>query len=202
MYFIFFPFAASLYPFASRSADLFFYCAQVQKAGGLLGVTSRGLLILALLLVFILILLVIIVVLAALWPRTKAQEAPKVCDTPACLRAAAQVRPLSSSTAHHFTCESNRAVQSISSFSTTWALCPSSWLRQLHQRLLRPPTFSLFFSICFPPLLLLALLLLLLSSINQVLRSRLYIYEVIIQGLAGLSISFLYLPFRPSVLLL
>lgn len=53
--------------------------------------TSRGLLILALLLVFILILLVIIVVLAALWPRTKAQEAPKVCDTPACLRAAAQV---------------------------------------------------------------------------------------------------------------
>ena len=95
MYFIFFPFAASLYPFASRSADLFFYCAQVQKAGGLLGVTSRGLLILALLLVFILILLVIIVVLAALWPRTKAQEAPKVCDTPACLRAAAQVRPLS-----------------------------------------------------------------------------------------------------------
>ncbi|XP_046444687.1 endothelin-converting enzyme 2-like isoform X1 [Daphnia pulex] len=64
---------------------------QVQKAGGLLGVTSRGLLILGLLLVFILILLVIIVVLAALWPRTKAQEAPKVCDTPACLRAAAQV---------------------------------------------------------------------------------------------------------------
>ncbi|EFX68569.1 hypothetical protein DAPPUDRAFT_259939 [Daphnia pulex] len=62
----------------------------VQKAGGLLGVTSRGLLILGLLLVFILILLVIIVVLAALWPRTKAQEAPKVCDTPACLRAAAQ----------------------------------------------------------------------------------------------------------------
>jgi hypothetical protein len=54
-------------------------------------VTSRGLLILGLLLVFILILLVIIVVLAALWPRTKAQEAPKVCDTPACLRAAAQV---------------------------------------------------------------------------------------------------------------
>ena len=53
--------------------------------------TSRGLLILGLLLVFILILLVIIVVLAALWPRTKAQEAPKVCDTPACLRAAAQV---------------------------------------------------------------------------------------------------------------
>lgn len=64
---------------------------QVQKAGGLLGVTSRGLLILALLLVFILILLVVIVVLAALWPRTKAQEAPKVCDTPSCLRAAAQV---------------------------------------------------------------------------------------------------------------
>lgn len=64
---------------------------QVQKAGGLLGVTSRGLLILALLLVFIVILLVIIVVLAALWPRNRAQEAPKVCDTPACLRAAAQV---------------------------------------------------------------------------------------------------------------
>lgn len=66
---------------------------QVQKAGGLLGVTSRGLLILALLLIFILILLVVIVVLAALWPRAKAQEAPKVCDTPACLRAAAQVNP-------------------------------------------------------------------------------------------------------------
>ncbi len=68
-----------------------FLLYQVQKAGGLLGVTSRGLLILGLLLVFILILLVIIVVLAALWPRTAAQEAPKVCDTPACLRAAAQV---------------------------------------------------------------------------------------------------------------
>jgi hypothetical protein len=54
-------------------------------------VTSLGLLILGLLLVFILILLVIIVVLAALLPRTKAQEAPKVCDTLACFRAAAQV---------------------------------------------------------------------------------------------------------------
>lgn len=77
-----------------KSVDWFFFSfllCQVQKAGGLLGVTSRGLLILGLLLVFILILLVIIVVLAALWPRTKAQEAPKVCDTPACLRAAAQV---------------------------------------------------------------------------------------------------------------
>ena len=64
---------------------------QVQKAGGLLGVTSRGLLILAVLLLIILLMFIIIIVLAALWPRTKAQEAPRVCDTPACLRAAAQV---------------------------------------------------------------------------------------------------------------
>ena len=69
----------------------FFFFFQVQKAGGLLGVTSRGLLILTILLLIILLLFIIIVVLAALWPRTKAQEAPRVCDTPACLRAAAQV---------------------------------------------------------------------------------------------------------------
>ena len=66
--------------------------------------TSRGLLILALLLVFILILLVIIVVLAALWPRNRAQEAPKVCDTPACLRAAAQVLCLLSLFLFFFDC--------------------------------------------------------------------------------------------------
>lgn len=53
--------------------------------------TSRGLLILIALLLIILLLFVVIVVLAAMWPRSRAQEAPKVCDTPACLRAAAQV---------------------------------------------------------------------------------------------------------------
>jgi hypothetical protein len=67
------------------------FLLQVQKAGGLLGVTSRGLLILDVLLLIILLMFIIIIVLAALWPRTKAQEAPRVCDTPACLRAAAQV---------------------------------------------------------------------------------------------------------------
>lgn len=64
----------------------------MQKAGGLLGVTSRGLLILIGLLLVIVLLFVIIVVLGAMWPRSRAQEAPRVCDTPACLRAAAQVR--------------------------------------------------------------------------------------------------------------
>ena len=86
--------------------------------------TSRGLLILGLLLVFILILLVIIVVLAALWPRTRAQEAPKVCDTPACLRAAAQVFfpffffffffLIFVSIFFHFACQSEREVPVVS----------------------------------------------------------------------------------------
>lgn len=72
-----------------------FLRVKVQKAGGLLGVTSRGLLILIALLLIILLLFVVIVVLAAMWPRSRAQEAPRVCDTPACLRSAAQVNSCS-----------------------------------------------------------------------------------------------------------
>lgn len=64
---------------------------QVEKAGGLLGVTSRGLLILLILLLIIVLMFIIIIVLAAMWPRTYSEKAPHVCDTPSCLRAAAQV---------------------------------------------------------------------------------------------------------------
>ena len=65
---------------------------QVEKAGGLLGVTSRGLLILLILLLIIVLMFIIIIVLAAMWPRNYNEKPPYVCNTPSCLRAAAQVR--------------------------------------------------------------------------------------------------------------
>ena len=58
----------------------------------MLGVTPRGLLILMILLALIVVLFIIIIVLAALWPRTYVEQAPIVCASPACLRAAAQVK--------------------------------------------------------------------------------------------------------------
>ena len=67
------------------------FFAKVEKAGGLLGVTSRGLCILIILIIIIILLFIIIIILAALWPRKPYREPPIICDTPPCLRAAAQV---------------------------------------------------------------------------------------------------------------
>lgn len=64
---------------------------QVEKAGGLLGVTPRGLCILMILLIIIVVMFIVLIVLAALWPRRYGSDAPIICTTPACLRAAAQV---------------------------------------------------------------------------------------------------------------
>lgn len=55
------------------------------------GLSKKGLYVAAIVLLILFILFLIVIVLAAVWPRIPHYYEYPVCDTPACLRAAAQV---------------------------------------------------------------------------------------------------------------